>query len=618
MEFIFRSKLNKDVDLEDINLDIKDLTISNSYKYQYINYKNFDLCFFLREGYNIQDYLFEDNDYLVIVNGEIKNINKIKKSIATSLQFQPQIVLDYFKKNGEKIFSNLTGEFSILIYIKKTKKIISSIDKFGIKNLFFYSDENTSILSTRLSFMLSLENLHLSLNENRVHDFLSLRIRCHEYTFYNEILKIRPSHYLTNKGNYFLEQINYFNFDNVKKNDHMSLFQASQNIKTALTNSVNSKINNNKKIGVLFSGGLDSSSITSILASQNKYDIYGISATYKKIPIKNINLIDETTFQNNIYNRFNKIKKYQFDASSFSILDDIDKYIKIIGEPFFFPNLYVTDKSYYYAFKQKISLVYNGNDGDTIISHGHEVLFYYFMTFKWIKLYRELKLTSINRGVGIKFIFKRLIYDLYLKPFLIQSLKKIPILKTLFIKFTDDRKIFISPRKNHKNIIESTLHQDSIYKHSCVALYYGIEEAYPFYDIDLISCCLQIPSSFKFRDGMPRFILRHAMEDYVPKENLTRMTKSNLAFALCMNLIDKKDIIESEFINTNAQLRKFIDLQHLSAEWNLFKKDPFDHVVQSNIPSKILTFLVLNKWLNRHFNIDLATNNNLTNRQNRS
>ena len=183
-------------------------------------------------------------------------------------------------------------------------------------------------------------------------------------------------------------------------------------------------------------------------------------------------------------------------------MEDIDRYINIIGEPFFFPNLYVTDKSYDYAHKQKISIVFNGNDGDTIISHGYEVLFYYFMTFKWIKLYKELRLASINRGVSIRFIFKRLIYDLYLKPFTIQSIKKIPVTKWLFKKYADNRRIFINPKKNHKNIIESTLHQDAIYKHSCLALYYGVKEAYPFYDIKLISSSLNIPSRFKFMNGM--------------------------------------------------------------------------------------------------------------------
>ena len=76
----------------------------------------------------------------------------------------------------------------------------------------------------------------------------------------------------------------------------------------------------------MFSGGLDSSSIISILASENNKDIYGISATYKNIPIKNLDLIDETKFQNNIYNHFDNIKKHQFDASSFlswKILIDI-------------------------------------------------------------------------------------------------------------------------------------------------------------------------------------------------------------------------------------------------------------------------------------------------------
>ena len=71
MDFIFRAKLNKDIALEDIKIDIKNLTISNNYDQQTINENNFDL-FFSRKGSKIEDFLFEDNDYLVIINNKIK------------------------------------------------------------------------------------------------------------------------------------------------------------------------------------------------------------------------------------------------------------------------------------------------------------------------------------------------------------------------------------------------------------------------------------------------------------------------------------------------------------------------------------------------------------------
>lgn len=609
MEFIFRSVSNKKKKLKNFNFDLSNFTIAEDYNSFLINDRKFSLFFCYKKKHDAGKYFYSDEEYLILANHKLKNINQIKELCGSSGKEDAEIILDYYKKFNQKLFEELKGEFSILIYKKKTQKIISGIDRFGINHIFTYSDNNCYLLSTRISMLLSIDDIKVSLNETRLKDFLELKISSHEYTFYNEILKIKPSHYITYFNNTNLVQTNYFNFANIIENKFIPLEKSSQNIKEALIESITTKGNKKEKMGVLFSGGLDSSSIISILGKHFTNEIYGISAIFKNLSIEKINLINESSYQNNVYDQFKNVKKYQFDASDLSILEDIDRYLTSIGEPFFFPNLYITDISYKYAHKKNISIVFNGNDGDTIVSHGHEVLFYYFMTFKWIRLFKEIKQTSNNRNVSKAFIFKRIIIDLYFKPFLAQFIKF-----KIFRKHNDgSRKIFIDPKKNHINIIKSTLHQDSIYKHSCLAFYYGIEEEYPFYDADFISCSIRVPSRFKFMQGMPRFILRDAMKEYVPTENLNRITKSNLAFALCINLINKKHIIESEIKNMNKSLLKYLSPSKVLIDWESFKKDPYKHTVRSNLPSKILTYIVLNRWLNKHLNKHDLIDNNLTN-----
>ena len=403
-----------------------------------------------------------------------------------------------------------------------------------------------------------MSNLKLTLNSKRLNDFIKLEISDHSYTFFNEIFKIKPAHYLSLKGNRLDNQARYFNFKEILKIKGMSLQEAAKHIKRSLIYSTEYDESYNKKTGVLFSGGIDSSSIISILASKHKL-IYGISAVYDDLPIKNLHLINESNYQDHIFNKYPNIKKYQFEASNLSILDSIDRYLKIIGEPFFFPNLYLTDKSYEYAYKNNIEVVFNGNDGDTIISHGYETLFYYFISFKWIRLYTELKKISLLRGVKVKTIFKRLVYDRYIKFMLNQ----------IFRPKNFQRKVYLSPYKNHLESINSTLHQDAIYKHSCLALYYGIEEKYPFYDPNLISSSIQVPSKYKLYKGVSRFILREAMKDYVPKENIERMTKSNLGHALCFNIIKNESIFYYEFSRPHKILSKLVDIDALKIILNV-------------------------------------------------
>lgn len=586
MEFIYRKKSQENSKDRLHEKILSNLNISNNLKHLSISNSNYEIAAWYNEDVNIDNLIFYDDKRLIIISAVPENIKKLKSLCNSTHNHCSKILLDYYLKFGESLFDAIEGEVSILIYLIDDDLIISSIDRFGLRHLFCYVLNEEIVLSSKISFILAIKELDLSLNKKRLKDFLETKISNHTYTFYNEIFKVNPSNFLKiiDHKSYF--QHKYYDISKIKPNHSLSLKQASKLIKESLISSLDIEDNSSKKIGVLFSGGLDSSSIISVLASYN-INLYGISAIYKDIEINKINLIDESVYQDTVYLKYKNINKFQFEASNNSIIENIDKYLQLIGEPFFFPNLYLTDKSYQYAYKNELNTVYNGNDGDTVISHGYEVLFYYFIFLRWYKLFKEIRKISIIRKIKMRTVFKKLVYKRYLKPFLYQ----------LYKKNSHDRKIHISPYKNHLESINSTLHQDSIYKHSCIALYYGIEEKYPFYNMKMILNSLKVSSKYKFMNGMNRFILRDAMKGFLPKQNYNRADKSNLAYALCLNLYDNKEIIERELEKPNEMIINYLDINALRDDWKYFKRSPYSHATSSKIPTNILNYIILNKWL---------------------
>ena len=76
---------------------------------------------------------------------------------------------------------------------------------------------------------------------------------------------------------------------------------------------------------------------------------------------------------------------------------------------------------------------------------------------------------------------------------------------------------FSVQKDKHKQILSAPIHSSSIEVESLLADYYGVEEVYPFYNIDLMNYCINVKPDLKI-DKYPRYILREAIKGLVPEK----------------------------------------------------------------------------------------------------
>ena len=485
-----------------------------------------------------------------------------------------EILFELYKNYKNKSFEFFSNKFLFFKFNLNSKNFIIARDKIGFNSVYYLQKNESIIISSHIKSILDNANSQLQVNKGMVAKFLKLNPFSDHETFFKDVFKVSPSSYLFKKNNY-LGQNKYKRFSKTEFKN--SKLEQISGLKKTLRNAILRKDEDkNEKIGFLFSGGLDSSTIISFYNKFNfsKKDLFAYSATYSHLKKSILRQVDEEEFQKEITNNANIIDR-SFKTKNLSTLSKLDFFLKIIGQPFIFPNLYICDEAFQNARNDNVKKMFNGSDGDTVISHGYEYFGELFLTLRWIKLYYSIKKLSENLNLSKKDIFRRAVLNL------------------IFY----NKKIYFSAKEKHKAILSSPIHSYAIEIQSVIANYHGIDEVYPFYDMDVINFCTNVNPKFKI-DKFTRSILREVVKGIVPEKIRKRTDKANIGHALVHNFLNRdKEIIEKNIQNPHEIINEITDISKIRDSWSKFLINPHKYSGSDNTVLKIFAFVVMNRWL---------------------
>lgn len=190
-----------------------------------------------------QPFIYQNDDRIIylLCNGEIYNYLDIIKQYNFSTKSDCHVILDMYVKQGiYKTVEKLDGEFAfVIVDITKDKgmKIYSCRDRFGIRPLFYYKNDTGIYFSSELKG-LPFHGKGKQVEPRYIHFFLEQNL------FFKEI-----------SISYYQIGLNYI---------HSSADDIYKQIRDVLIKSVNDRLQSERPIGALLSGGLDSSLICGI------------------------------------------------------------------------------------------------------------------------------------------------------------------------------------------------------------------------------------------------------------------------------------------------------------------------------------------------------------------
>ncbi len=228
--------------------------------------------------------------YEIIFNGEIYNFREIKQHLISlgysfKSQTDTEVLLYSYAEWGTDCVSRLIGMFSLAIFDKNKKTIFLSRDRAGEKPLFYSLYKNNFFFSSEIKPILNYENqLHkidpCSFSYLFEHGYTQI-----DKSIFKNIYKLAPGNSLEfDLVNKTYEIINYWSIEkkiktNIKKKLAYSEAGLINKLEAHLESAVQSQLYADVPVGVMLSGGLDSSLITAI-ASRFKKNINTFTVTF--------------------------------------------------------------------------------------------------------------------------------------------------------------------------------------------------------------------------------------------------------------------------------------------------------------------------------------------------
>ena len=206
----------------------------------------------------------EDSTKVIVFNGEIYNFQELKEDLIQKghnfkTNTDTEVILHGYEEYKEEILDKLRGMFAFVIYDRTSKEIFAARDFYGIKPFYYAKMGNTFLFGSEIKSFLIHPHFKKDLNTKMLEYYLTFQYSAGEETFFKNVYKLMPGHYLKYKGGKLTIKKYYeIKFDEDKDKTYE---EWKEGIKERLEDSIEAHKISDVEVGSFLSSGVDSSYI---------------------------------------------------------------------------------------------------------------------------------------------------------------------------------------------------------------------------------------------------------------------------------------------------------------------------------------------------------------------
>lgn len=208
---------------------------------------------------------------VMVFNGEIYNHKELKSTLpyGFTTTSDTEVLLAGLENQGIDWIKKCNGMFAVALYDNRDDSLMLIRDRFGIKPLYYYKDDENFVFSSEIKGILNSGLVEAIFNVAAIDEYLGNRYVRAPYTFFKNIFQVPPGHYLKLDKNMNMSISCYWSLTNqFNRNTFFSeedIFnEFSEKVKSAIQRRMISDV----PLGAYLSGGIDSSLISAIIAQK--------------------------------------------------------------------------------------------------------------------------------------------------------------------------------------------------------------------------------------------------------------------------------------------------------------------------------------------------------------
>jgi asparagine synthase (glutamine-hydrolysing) len=538
----------------------------------------------------------EDGTIWIVFNGEIYNYHELRSYLEKHghvfcTNSDTETILHLYEEFGTECVQHLNGIFAFAIWNGKKQELILSRDRMGIKPMYYTQLANGQFLfGSEMKAILSHPGVERKIDLIALNEYLSYEYVPTPRTIIRNVWRLEAGHTLVyNRRGAHTRAYNSLSFKQSESRPPVDWRDYSVALYEKLRSTVAYELVSDVPVGVLLSGGIDSSTIASLMVDLHPGKVESFTIAFEE------HSFDESNYARQVARHLGT-QHNEMVLTSKKAAELVGTISNILDEPFADSSIIPTYLLSQFA-REKVKVVLGGDGGDELLAGYPTVL-----SHRLIEYYERLTPWTVRAHVvphildNLKISFDNISLDFRLQRFL--AGRGVPLIarhQRWLGSFVDEEKNlllqdWIKPvlrdtyYQSYKyaqdcdakeplnqvlfNDLKTYLEGDILYKVDRASMAASLEVRVPFLNREVVQFTNDLPLNLKLHNLTGKFLLKKTMQKRLPREIIRRSKKGfNMPVAywlsrdlkeimldmLSDSFIKRQDLFSSAYIHQLTQ-----------------------------------------------------------------
>ncbi|HRO74660.1 MAG TPA: asparagine synthase (glutamine-hydrolyzing) [Crocinitomicaceae bacterium] len=542
-----------------------------------------------------------DGKIWIAYNGEVSNFTQLRQKYKLTEKHQfkghsdTEVLLYLYKELGISFINELTGMFAFCLYDSIENKCFLVRDFYGILPLFYYIENEKLFFASEIKAFLEIPHFRQELNLEAFYHFFSLAYIPGNNTPYNNLEELRGGELIEiNLTNYQYEKRVYYDFQ--YEETDIPFEEAKNKVRDLLFDSVERNLISDAPLGMTLSGGIDTSSMLSIvhqLGKSKQMNTFSLKMGEKSF--------DESPYQRLMAKKTGSIH-HEILVKPEDVIENIYQQISYTDEPTgdgaAIPSFILSKVA-----SKHVKTLLSGEGGDEVFNAYPTITAYQYR--KYYRLLPKLLRSGIKQSISmLPSDFKKLSFDFKAKRFTNGAELDVPeahlFWRHVFLEEDKQRLINgangLAPTDSfYRKLYDEQSHthpinrisyidmkhffmDDLMVKNDRTFLANSVEGRFPLMDRFLVEYVSKLPVKYRVKGlNQMRYIQKEAMKGILPEEIRRRQ-----GFGLEMPhsiwfLEGLGNFADKYFTKEKVEQTEILNWEFVEQIWQLHKAKKFDY-----------------------------------------